>query len=122
MNGRAGGGVPPWGRQSAARPGGARSRRVGHPVKVAKFLAEGACILLHIFSGGVFVPPYSPSRRAAHSAGPTQMNHPKRLFFDQIFNHFLTSIFDRFGVVLEGHLGVIFGTFGGQVGLPSAIW
>ena len=27
--GRAGGGVPPWGRQSAARPGGARSRRVG---------------------------------------------------------------------------------------------
>ena len=26
--GRAGGGVPPWGRQSAARPGGARSRRV----------------------------------------------------------------------------------------------
>ena len=27
--GRAGAGVPPWGRQSGARPGGARSRRVG---------------------------------------------------------------------------------------------
>ena len=30
-------------------------------------------------------------------------------------------MFGRFGVVLGCHLGVIFGTFGGQVGLPSAI-
>ena len=32
----------------------------------------------------------------------------------------MTSIFARFGVVLGRHLGVIFGTFGGQVGLSSA--
>ena len=36
------------------------------------------------------------------------MDHPIRPFFDQIFDHFLTSIFDRFGIVLERHLGVIF--------------
>ena len=60
VNGRAGGGVPPWGRQSAARPGGARARRVRHLVAVAE-VAKGArilaivlCILLHSFFGGVF--------------------------------------------------------------------
>ena len=60
VNGRAGGGVPPWGRQSAARPGGARARRVRHLVAVAevakgaKFFAVDLCILLQIFFGGVF--------------------------------------------------------------------
>ena len=38
--GRAGGGVPPWGRQSAARPAGARSRRVGYPVTGAEVAKE----------------------------------------------------------------------------------
>ena len=58
--GRAGGGVPPWGRQSAARPGGARARRVRHldaiaeVAKGAKILAIDLCILLQIFFGGVF--------------------------------------------------------------------
>ena len=61
MNGRAGGGVPPWGRQSAARPGGARAKAcqitesaVAEVVKAAKFLAIDLCILLQIFFGGVF--------------------------------------------------------------------
>ena len=43
------------------------------------------------------------------------MDRKIRLVVDQHFDHFLTSIFCRFGVVLERHLGVIFGTFGGQV-------
>ncbi len=43
-----------------------------------------------------------------------------RLVVDQNFDHFLTSIFGRFGVVLGRHLGVIFGTFGGQDG-PSSV-
>ena len=46
------------------------------------------------------------------------MNHPKRLEIDQVFYHFWDSIFDRFWVVLGRQVGVIFGTFGGQVG-PS---
>ena len=60
----------------------------------------------------VFSPPYNPPRRPTHSAGPAQVDHHERLFLDQNFNHFLTSILDRFGVVLGRHLGVIFGTFG----------
>ena len=58
--GRAGAGVPPWGRQSAARPGGARARRARHldaiadVAVVAKILAIDLCILLQIFFGGVF--------------------------------------------------------------------
>jgi len=61
--GRAGGGVPPWGRQSAARPGGARARRARHLdaiaefAKLAEILAIIFCIFLHIFFGGVFLPP-----------------------------------------------------------------
>ena len=50
------------------------------------------------------------------------MNLKIRLVVDQIFDHFLTSIFGRFGVVLGCHLGVILGTFGGQDGLASAIF
>ena len=44
---------------------------------------------------------------------------------DRNFAYFLVSIFDRFGVVLGRHLGVIFGTFGGQVGprsVQNASW
>ena len=61
--GRAGGGVPPWGRQSAARPGGARARRARHldaiaeVAKGAKILAIDLCILLQIFFGGGLFPP-----------------------------------------------------------------
>ena len=47
--GRAGGGVPPWGRQSAARPGGAGPRRVGHLVKISKILAIDLYLLWRSF-------------------------------------------------------------------------
>ena len=63
--GRAGGGVPPWGRQSATRPGGARSRRARHLAKGAKILAIDLCILLQIFFGGVFGPPLGPLQEAS---------------------------------------------------------
>ena len=43
-----------------------------------------------------------------HSAGPSQMNHQKRLFV-------LTSNFGRCWVVFGLHLGVMFGLFGGHV-------
>ena len=42
------------------------------------------------------------------------MDRGNRLFFNQNFDHFFASIFDRFGVVLGRQLGVIFRTFGGQ--------
>ena len=66
-------------------------------------------------------PPYIPPKSPTQSAGPPPEARGGRLKIDQNFDHFLTSIFDRFGVVLGCHLGVIFGTLGGQVGLPSAI-
>ena len=56
----------------------------------------------------------------AHSAGPPPKAHNRPLEIDQNFDHLLTSFLDRFCVVLECHLGVIFGTFGGQVG-PSSV-
>ena len=68
----------------------------------------------------VFSPPCNPPRRPAHSAGPAQMDHQNRLEIDQNFDHFLTSIFDRFWVVLGRQVGVIFGPFGGQDG-PSSV-
>ena len=69
---------------------------------------------------GVFSPPlFSPQepnavRRAA------KMNLKIRLVVDQNDDQFLISIFDRFGIVLGCHLGVIFGILGGQVG-PSSV-
>ena len=63
MKGRAGGGVPPWGRQSAARNEVEElaacqiTQEVAEKAKVGKFLATVVCILLHIFFGGVFGPP-----------------------------------------------------------------
>ena len=42
------------------------------------------------------------------------MDRGNRLFFDQNFDRFLTSIFGRFGVVLGCQVGVILGPFGGQ--------
>ena len=48
------------------------------------------------------------------------MDHKICLVVDQNFDRFLTSIFGRFAVVWGHHLGVIFGTFGVQVGVPSA--
>ena len=55
-----------------------------------------------------------------HSAGRAQETHPGRLEIDQNFDHFLTSIFGRFWVVLGRQVGVIFGTFGAQV-RPSCV-
>ena len=106
--------------ESAARPGGARSRRarptiaIAEVAQVAKSLAEVLCILLQIFFGGVFNPPCNPPRGPAHSAGRTPKARPGRLEMDQNVEHFLDSIFGRFGVVLGRQVGVIFGTFGGQ--------
>ena len=114
-----GGGNPP------PAPEGAGARRVRYlfavaeVANVAKFLAIGVRMLLEIFFGGVLVPPYSPSRRPALSAGLPLKFHPGRLFCDQNFNHFLAWIFVRFWAFLGGHLGVIFGIFGGQVGPRS---
>ena len=62
---------------------------------------------------GIFHPPCFPPKSPTQSAGPSQMDRLNRLFFDQNFDHFLTSIFGRFRVVLGRHLGVIFGSFGG---------
>ena len=87
---------------------------VAEVAKLAKILSIVLCILLHIFSGGVFNPPYNPPRSPAHSAGRTKEAHKSRLESDQNFDHFLDSIFDRFGVVLGRQVGLIFGTFGGQ--------
>ena len=56
---------------------------------------------------------------AAHSAGRVQKAHSGRLEIDQNFDHFLTSIFGRFWVVLGRQVGVILGTFGGQDGTRS---
>ena len=115
-----GGGNPP------PAPEAAGLRRVRHldagaeVAKGAKILAIDFCILLQIFFGGVLVPPYSPSRSPAHSAGLPQEFHPRRLFCDQNLDLFLASIFYRFWAVLGCHLGVIFGTFGGQVA-PSSV-
>jgi len=53
------------------------------------------------------------------------MNLKIRLVVDQNFDRFLTSIFDRFWVVLGCQVGVIFGTFGGQDGprsVQNASW
>ena len=49
------------------------------------------------------------------------MDPVKRLLIDQNFHHLLTSIFDRFGVVLGCHLGVIFALLEAKLGFPIAI-
>jgi hypothetical protein len=67
-----------------------------------------------------FSPPlYSPQEPNAVRRA-LQMDRSDRLEIDQNFDHFLTSIFGRFWVVLGCHLGVILGTFGGQDG-PSSV-
>ena len=77
--------------KSAARPGGARARRARHldaaaeVAKGAKILAIDLCILLQIFFGGVFLPPYNPPRRPAHSAGRAQAAHKFRFECAQNF-------------------------------------
>ena len=117
---RAGGGVPPWGRQSAARPGGAELRRVGHldasaeVAKGAKILAIDLCILLQIFFGGVFRPPYNPPQEASafRWIGPSGAQNSSCFGskFRSIFDVDVWSIWGRFG----RQVGVILGTFGGQ--------
>ena len=52
--------------------------------------------------------------------GRPQKHVPSAFFSDQNFDHFLVSIFDRFGLVLGRQLGLIFGTFGGQ-DAPSSV-
>ena len=69
---------------------------------------------------GIFHPPCFPPKSPTQSAGPPPRARKRPLEIDQNFDHFLTSIFGRFGVVLGRHLGVIFGTFGGQVRPSSA--
>ena len=74
--------------ESAARPVGAEQWRVGHldaiaeVAKGAKILAIDLCILLQIFFGGVFRPPYIPPGTAAHSAGRAQEARDRRLEID----------------------------------------
>ena len=74
---------PARGRQSAARPGGARSRRVRSPVavaevaKVAQSLAEVVCILLRIFlaessHSPVLTPLKSPQEASAFRRADTK--------------------------------------------------
>ena len=70
------------------------------------------------FNHPLYIPPKSPTQ----SAGPRLGAHKVDLEMDEKFGHFLTLIFRRFWVVLGCQLGAILGTFGGQVGLPTAIW
>ena len=76
----------------------------------------------HQFSSvlGIFHTPCFPPKSPAQSAGPPLEAHKPPLESDQNFDHFLTSIFGRFGVVLGHHLGVMFGPFGDQVRPSSA--
>ena len=91
-------------------PEGRRATACQTPIQNFKILSY----ILQIFFGGVFLPPYSPPRRPAHSAGRPPKAPGGRLEIDQNFDHFLDSIFDRFWVVLGRQVGVIFGLFGGQ--------
>ena len=96
--------------ESAARPGGARATACRHldaiaeVAKGAKILAIDLCILLQIFFGGVLVPPCSPSRSPAHSAGLPQKLRSDGPCCDQNFDH----IFD-----------IDFGSILGRLGMPS---
>ena len=99
-----------------------RGRREG---QVAWILAQVAAHLTAEVFGGVFCSPLYPPIPPAHSAKTTKKTRDRRLESDQIFDHFLGSILGRFWAVLGRHLGVIFGTFGGQVGpssLQNASW
>ena len=75
----------------------------------------------HLFSVlCIYHPPCFPPKSPTQSAGPLQKCNPTPLEIDQNFDYFLTSFLDRFWVVLGCHLGVIFGTFGGQ-DAPSSV-
>ena len=67
-----------------------------------------------------FHPPCFPPKSPTQSAGSAQKCSGARLKIDPNFDDFFTSVFGRFGIVLGRHLGVIFSTFGGQVG-PSSV-
>jgi hypothetical protein len=67
-------------------------------------------------------PLYNLPSRPAHSAGMAKKLHPIFQNVDQNFARFLTSIFRRFWVVLGCQVGVISGIFGGQDGLPRAMF
>ena len=69
---------------------------------------------------GVLSPQFYPPKSPTQSAGPRLGAQNLGFELDQNFDHFLTSIFGRFGVVLGRQLGVIFGLLGGQVG-PSSL-
>ena len=116
----AGGGDPPWGSQSAARSVAEeqgvldRSPKSRSKSQISNFQSHNILKIPAKLKKRVFSPPYNPPRRPAHSAGPSKMVRLKRLFVDQNFDHFLDSIFGRFGVVLGRHVGIILGPFGGQ--------
>ena len=66
-----------------------------------------------------FYPSPDPSLGPADSAGPPHKMRKVDFGIDKNFDRLLTSIVDRFRVVWGCLLGVILGTFGGQVGLIS---
>ena len=73
----------------------------------------------------IFHPPCFPPKSPTQSAGPRPKTHKPPLEIDQNFDHFLTSFWDRFWVVLRRQVGVIFGTLGGQDGprsIQNASW
>ena len=68
--GRAGGGVPPWGRQSAARPVGARATACQIPIQnfkiqniYCKFSLAEFLDLPRVPPGGLRIPPVDPKKR-----------------------------------------------------------
>ena len=67
-----------------------------------------------------FHPPIIPPGPPRIPPMKRTMAHNDLLFCDQNFDHFLVSIFARFGLVLGSQLGVIFGTFGAQ-DRPSSV-
>ena len=105
---------PPWGSHPPPAPEGQEQGVLDRQLKSLTLKALICIKILANLKKLVFRPPYNPPRRPAHSAGPRQVNLKIRLVCNQNLDHFLTSIFGRFGVVLGRQVGVILGPFGGQ--------
>ena len=97
--------------KSAARPGWGGARRVRYLDAIAEILAIDLCILLQIFSGGVLVPPYSPSRRPALSAGLSKSFARTALVAIKIlvifWHGFLFDFGQSWGVILGSFLAYL---------------